>query len=264
MKNRTVVVPHLGVNVQVQLIPPKLLRAIQMKAMRDGRVDFQELMVWKLVYGLRDPSLTEAEARRVTQRFTLRVLQPIVDEIDRLSGTDEHLRDCARPTAVRRVTEPMMMATAWLRRFPDTVAAKPRSRESHAPQPERRRGSRRGVRAASSSSDDPDPDPEPPIRRLCAFCNRDIPADRSPRARYCSDRHADRSRQRRKRERDRARAQLPRIPTTADVRRMYEITPEDVERLRAVAACRCNGRHLEFDPGSCFRCGHWLPRGVLA
>jgi hypothetical protein len=32
-----------------------------------------------------------------------------------------------------------------------------------------------------------------------------------------------------------------------------------------MSTCRCNGRHVEFDPGECFRCGHSLPRrGVVA
>lgn len=133
----------------------------------------------------------------------------------------------------------------------------------------RRRGSRRGERATSSSSDDPGPsEPEPhseqpPTRRLCQFCNRDIPPDRSSRARYCSDRHADRDRQRRKRQRDRARAQLPRVPTTADFRRMLELDAETSEKLRQVSVCRCDGSHLELEPGECFRCGHWLPREIV-
>jgi hypothetical protein len=38
-----------------------------------------------------------------------------------------------------------------------------------------------------------------------------------------------------------------------------EITEEDIERLRALASCRCNGDHLEFERGSCFTCGRWLP-----
>jgi hypothetical protein len=127
---------------------------------------------------------------------------------------------------------------------------------------QRQRGSRRGERATSSSSDDPGPGSEPPTRRLCAFCNGDIPADRSPKATHCTDQHADRDRQRRKRERDRARNHLPRIPTTADFWRMRELTSDELLRLRGRVACRCNGDHQEFDPGSCFRCGHWLPHVV--
>jgi hypothetical protein len=83
-------------------------------------------------------------------------------------------------------------------------------------------------------------EPPPPSGRLCEFCGGDIPADRSPLAEYCSDRHADRDRQRRKRDRDRP--------------------GEDV--APRVAVCRCNGRHLELEPGHCTRCGHWLPDEV--
>ena len=113
---------------------------------------------------------------------------------------------------------------------------------------------------SDSSSDSSEPAP----RRLCAFCGKDIPAERSPKATHCSDRHADRDRQRRKRARDRARSKLPVAPTTADFRRMLEITDEERDWLRALVVCRCNGRHLEFDPGECFRCGHTLPREQVA
>jgi hypothetical protein len=126
-------------------------------------------------------------------------------------------------------------------------------------------GDRRGERPRSSNADDPDPDPDPEHdrrARLCAFCNGEIPADRSPKATHCSDQHADRDRQRRKRQRDRARNQLPRIPTTADFQRMRELTSDDLMRLRNRVACRCNGDHQEFDPGWCFRCGHLLPHEV--
>ncbi len=139
-------------------------------------------------------------------------------------------------------------------RLPEVRARAPReARNDH------QRGSRRGERSTSSSSDDPGPDSEPPSRRLCAFCGKNIPADRSPKATHCSDRHADRDRQRRKRQRDRARSKLPPTPTTADFWRMLEISAEDRERLRELVVCRCNGHHLEFEPGWCSKCGHWLP-----
>ncbi len=162
----------------------------------------------------------------------------------------------------------------WLRtRTRTTPPTRPQSRpvvcgplEGRAPREARntrRRGSRRGERATSSSSDDPDSDPEPPARRLCAYCGKDIPADRGPKATYCTKRHADRDRQRRKRQRDRERARLPRVPTTADFRRMLELDAETAEKLRQVAVCRCNGSHLEFESGECFRCGHWLPQEII-
>ncbi len=132
-----------------------------------------------------------------------------------------------------------------------------------------RGSSRRSSARSGDSGDDgepsePEPHPEAPARRLCQFCGRDIPADRSPRARYCSDQHADRDRQRRKRHRDRERDVRPPTPQPADFWRMRQITDEDLRRLREFVACRCNGRHLEFDPGECFRCGHSLPREVAA
>jgi hypothetical protein len=165
----TVEVPDLGRYVQVRPIPPKLQRVIHAKATKGGKFDFQELMVWKLVYGLENARFTEAEAREITHRFTLRVLRPIVDRIDVLSGTDEHLRDDGQP---RKLTEPVLLATAWLRRFPDRVPTGTRSRESHGAKPIRRRGSRR-VSAPTRGDPGDDSDPEPPAARRCACgCGR--------------------------------------------------------------------------------------------
>lgn len=148
-----------------------------------------------------------------------------------------------------------------------TARTKPRPRG--AGRPKVRGSSRRSSARSGDSGDDSDSSSssdssEPATRRLCAFCGKDIPADRSPKATHCSDRHADRDRQRRKRQRDRERSQLPPTPTTADFRRMLEITDEQPDWLRALVDCRCNGRHLEFDPGECFRCGHRLPREQVA
>lgn len=140
------------------------------------------------------------------------------------------------------------------------VMATTRPRERRDAGGSRRRaggGSRSSARSGDSGDDGPSD--EPPSRRLCAYCGGDIPADRSPLAKHCKDQHADRNRQRRKRERDRARDLRPRIPTTADFRRMLEITEEDIERLRSLVMCRCNGDHIEFERGSCFTCGRWLP-----
>jgi hypothetical protein len=109
--------------------------------------------------------------------------------------------------------------------------------------------------SARSGDSGPSDEPEPERRRLCALCNREIPAARSSRALHCTNKHGALDRQRRKRQRDRARNQLPRIPTTADFRRMREISPEEWGRLCRLAVCRCNGDHLEFEPGHCFTCG---------
>jgi hypothetical protein len=43
---------------------------------------------------------------------------------------------------------------------------------------------------------------------------------------------------------------------------MLEITEEEREWLRQLAVCRCNGSHLELEPGWCNKCGHWLPHEV--
>ena len=40
---------------------------------------------------------------------------------------------------------------------------------------------------------------------------------------------------------------------------MHSLEPWMRERLLELAVCRCNGRHLEFDPGRCDRCGRQLP-----
>jgi hypothetical protein len=120
---------------------------------------------------------------------------------------------------------------------------------------------RSSARSGDSGSDDSDgsESSKPAPRRLCAFCGEAIPAERSPRATHCTDKHADRDRQRRKRARDRARSKLPPTPQPADFWRMREITDRDRNRLWELAVCRCNGHHIELEPGECAKCGHWLP-----
>jgi hypothetical protein len=113
-------------------------------------------------------------------------------------------------------------------------------------------------------TDDPD-EPEPPRRRLCAFCGAELPPDRR---KYCTDKHAGRDRQRRKREHHRARDVIPRIPTTADWKRMEDMQPGEWERLLACATCRCNGHDiLDRDPllgYRCIKCGRQRPGTTLA
>ena len=135
----------------------------------------------------------------------------------------------------------------------------------------RRRGSRRSPSRRSSErsgdSGDDGPSDEPPSRRrLCGLCGRDIPAGRSRRARYCSDRHAALARQRRKRQRDRARDGTPRIPTSQG--RMLVLGEVELERLLQFTVCRCN-RHriLDRDPvlgHRCVKCGRQRPESSLA
>jgi hypothetical protein len=255
MKSKTVEVPHLGRSVQVRAIPPKLQHAIHANAAKGGRLDSQELMVWKLVYGLKDPNFTEAEARKITQRFTLRVLQPIVDRIDQLSGTDEHLPGADRPHSMRKVTEPAMMATAWLERFPSVVPSGARSRESHGPRPVHRRGSRRGERATSSSSDDPDP--ETPAARPCA-CGCGRPRQAGKGQNYfddeCRKRHA---RERKRKQRAREREEPDRVVE----RRLRQLTVGDLP-----TKCRCRCEAIYRDPEHaivCVACGRPKSLGRL-
>jgi hypothetical protein len=126
-----------------------------------------------------------------------------------------------------------------------------------------------GSRSSGSSSGDDSDEPEPPSRRLCAFCGRNIPGERSPLARYCSDRHAARDRQRRKRTRDRS-AKVS-IPTWRDEQRMLRFEPGERDLLRDFYLwCRCTrfgGNHIltapDDTPTRCVKSGRRV-REVLA
>jgi hypothetical protein len=243
--------------VEVRRIPPKLLREIRARATKGGRFDFQELMVWKLVYGLKAPNFTEAEARAITFRFTLGTLQPIVDRVDELSGTDEHLHgvEDSVPHRLRRYAQQMVMATAWLKRFPDAPSRVPRTaRARGAGRPAARRSttpSRDGPGDDSDSSE-----PPPAGRRTCAChpeCGADI-SHRAPQARYLNDAHAAAARQRRKRALAR--------DWSPDVSRRdpyLQLDAAEFARLRSriEQGCRCNGHHIA-DPEDhhCTKCGH--------
>ena len=256
----TVEVPAGGGDVEVRRIPPRLLRQIRAKATKGGRLDFQELMVWKLVYGLRHPNFTEAEARRVTWRFTLTALQPIVDRIDRLSGTDEHLRcfDDGVPQRLRRYAEQMVMATAWLKRFPDAPSRMPRTtRARGAGRPAGRRSSKSSRAGPGDDGEQSDPSPEKP----CACgCGADV-SHRASQAKYLTDAHAAAHRKRRERSRNR--------DWSADVSRAdpyLRHEPEEVARARrrVEEGCRCNGHHIP-DPEDhhCIKCGHDRAHGAV-
>jgi len=175
----TVAIPGMG-DVEVRPIPPKLQRAIRDRVLKGRRVDFQRLMVLKLVYGLKNPNFTEAEATQVTQRFSLRTLGPIVDRIDALSGTDEHLRhgQDEAPYSVRKLTQPMIIASAWVQRFPS-----PRGRAPRPATNGRMRGSKRSSCTVSSAEDEP----PPPTGRVCARpgCDQPLPPDSAPQRRFC-------------------------------------------------------------------------------
>jgi hypothetical protein len=216
-------------------------------------------MVGKLFYGLKDPNFTEAEIRTLTEKFTLGTLQPIVDRIDELSGTDEHLHGVGDdvPHHLRRHAEQMVMTTAWLKRFPGGRSTRRRGTT-------RARGAGRPAakRTTTASRDGPkdDESSEPPPagrRKLCSFCGRVV--QRAPQADYCTDAHAAADRKRRQRERNRERDLRPPAPQPADYWRMRQITYEDLRWLGELVVCRCDG-HLEFEPGWCFRSGRRSPR----
>jgi hypothetical protein len=139
----------------------------------------------------------------------------------------------------------------------------------------RRRGAGRprakaGSRSSSSLGDDSD-EPEPPKRRLCALCNRDIPPERAPQAKYCSEQHAERDRKRRTRARNRERAvKVGALTWRNDHLGGYRIPPAEADellkKLRRLAECRCNGRHMVFADWAdhCVRCGRDRKAGVVA
>jgi hypothetical protein len=241
MKYATVPVPYLGGDVEVQAIPPKLQRTIHAKSTRNNRVDFQELMVWKLVYGLKSTGFTEKEARKVTLRYTLRVLQPIIDMIDRLSGTDEHLRNDPRPHRTPKIVEPVVIATAWLNRFPDS--ARTRTREPHGNgRPARRAGSRRTTNSRSGPDDDPGASAEPAGRRCeNARCQADI-SHLHPLAHFCDDGGACKQQAYRDR---RTIAHLDELAGTVTV----------------LLSCICSPQRNLVDEGQCVQCGY--PRGPI-
>jgi len=237
-------VPAVGGSVEVRRIPTKLLRQIHAKATKRGRLDFQELMVWKLVYGLKEPNSTESEAKEITSRHSLRTLTPILDRIDALSGTDEHLRvRMDVPKRVRWFAEQMVMASAWIERFPGPASRTPRS--------PRARGAGRPARRATTQTR-AGPDDEPHERTCACGCDLDI-RHRAPQARYLNDTHANAARQRRKR--IRARDWNP------DLSRRDPYLQRDPMldwfRRRVEEGCRCNGHHIPDETGyHCVKCGH--------
>ena len=183
-------VPALDGTVEVRPIPPKLLRAIKRRATKGGRVDFQALMIWKLVHGLIDPSFTEAEARQITRQHSLRALQPIIDRIDVLSGTDEHLRHRSdrTPRWLRQIDEATAMASAWIGRFPAVKQGRSSRQATNA----RPRGSRRVTGSGSTSSGEDDGESE----RACANCDRPLPPDSPTQRHFCEDPDCKRARDR--------------------------------------------------------------------
>jgi hypothetical protein len=166
----------------------------------------------------------------------------------------------ARETAVAPIASPGEIdkwcdaAQARLR----TARPAVRTRGAGRPKAQATRSSARSGDSGDDSDSSSDSS-EPAPRRLCAFCGKDIPPERSPKATHCSDKHAANDRKRRQRQRERERSKLPPTPQPADYWRMREITDQDRKRLWELAVCRCNGHHIELEPGWCCKCGHPLP-----
>lgn len=40
---------------------------------------------------------------------------------------------------------------------------------------------------------------------------------------------------------------------------MRDLDDEGRQLLWQLAVCRCNGGHIELEPGECAKCGHYLP-----
>jgi hypothetical protein len=246
------------------------LTAEQAQAKRGGQFtdDFDRLYL-ELVRAEKGQPAQDPVARRSVEMMLPEQLEPV-----RRYGDDMRRR---RRLVVRDVRAHGQRAVDWYGATSPDLLPERIPQYLHRPRGTVRCGggrpkgqsTRSSARSGDSGEDDqasePEPHPEPakPKRRLCAFCGKDMPADRSPRAKYCKGAHADRDRQRRKRQRDRERARLPRVATTADFWRMLELNSEVSAKLREVSVCRCNGSHLEFEPGQCFRCGHWLPREIV-
>ncbi len=254
-----VYIAAIGGSVRVRPIPPALARQLEDRATKAGKLDLAELRMLKFFHGVAEPNFTMAEVRAIFAKHGPSVWL-ILDRIDEISGTEQIAVDGHLAYLHRQAIRGAWTAACASERRGEQKGQR-RAREQRGSHPGRPRGSRRATAAGSSSSrDDPDPDPEPAARRLCAYCGDLISADRSPSAKYCTDQHADRDRQRRKRDRDRISRPVERL-TAADLR-MRKFEPGELERLRLFLVCRCNGHHLELEPGRCSKCGRWLPHQI--
>ena len=94
-----VFVPRLG-SVRVRPLPPKLIRLLERRATKYGRLDPNEFGILRFTHGVVEPSFTVAEVRTIFRKW--RAVQLVLDRIDTLSGfevrvhTDPRLPD--RPT----------------------------------------------------------------------------------------------------------------------------------------------------------------------
>jgi len=70
----------------------------------------------------------------------------------------------------------------------------------------------------------------------------------------------------RQRERERAKGVAPKVPKTADFKRMEQFDDGELLRLLSTATCACNGRHIldeDQELGErCVRCGRQRPESA--
>ena len=153
---REVYVSAVGGTVLIRAIPPKRMGDLMRRATRGGRVDFNELMALKVAHGVVEPNFTIGEAREVTRRWSLSTLQPIVDAIDQLCGTDDHIvAAAAAPKALRKIVRPTVLATVCMRRGYALQSVTRRPRERRGSHGCRRRTT--STRAGPSDEGDPEP-----------------------------------------------------------------------------------------------------------
>jgi len=174
---REIYVPAVGGTVRVRPVPRKLLA--------DRATDANEAMVWKLVYGAEDPNFSEGQARAIARRFGLGVVQPIVDAIDHLSGTDGHLArvqgDPRVPRSVRSAMECGVMLSTLRRHSSSPVTSWSRGHERRQGCNQRSHGSRRSTgrnaSRGSPSGDDPGESEPPGLNPYAAALARELSAD---------------------------------------------------------------------------------------
>lgn len=197
---------------------------------------------------MKEPNFTEAEARELTRRYSMRTLGPIIDRIDELSGTDEHLSNLDVPPQFRKFVEPVVMATAWMERFPTDrpiVARGPRARGAGRPRARRSTPSSRAGPSDDSESSEPPRDGRPACACGCGLSM----AGKRPQARYLNDAH----RKRAQRARDRLDSDRP------AERRLLQLIQE---RAPAPIRCKCEPRGQLVDENVCVPCGR--PRGSMS
>ena len=154
-----------GRTVRVRSLPPKLIRLLERRATKDGRLDPNEFEILKFAYGVVEPSFTVAEVRRIFRKFG-RTVRLVLDRIDALSGCDVRVHADPRLPFNRQVLRTAALIMDASRRLCDERRlhrARPRARRAR---PIRHRGSRRTAASrAGPGSADPHLGDEPPGER---------------------------------------------------------------------------------------------------